>query len=95
MWYQVKYLILLMTRICIELSIIKTIQKYYDPVNLCNWLKDWCKTLHISVDGLYSMEWKPLEEVNEKRDLVIIITKNVKYNKQCLKSAKAANKLWE
>ena len=75
-----------------------------DLVNLCHWSKDWlmlfnidkCKTLHIGsgiLNELYNMEGKPLEAVHEERDFGILITKYLKYSKQCLNTAKAANKI--
>ena len=39
------------------------------------------------------MEGRPLQAVHEKRDLGIMITKDLKCSKQCLNAAKAANKI--
>ena len=47
---------------------------------------DKCKTLHICRGNLN-------EAVYEERDLGIIITKDLKCSKQCLNTAKAANKI--
>ena len=73
-------------------------------VNLCHWSKDWLmlinidksKTLHIgggNLNEIYNMEWRPLEAVHEERDLGIMITKDLKFSKQCLNAAKAVIKL--
>ena len=105
MLYQVEYWNLLTTLSCIELSLTKTIEILWsDLVNLCQWLKDWlmlfnidkCKTSHIgvgNVNELHNMEGRPLEAVNEERDLGIIITKDLKCSQLCLNGAKAANKI--
>ena len=55
---------------------------------------DKCKTLHIGrghLKELYNMGGS-LEAVHEERDLGIMITKDLKCSKQCLNTAKAANK---
>ena len=41
------------------------------------------------------MKGRPLEAVHEERDFGIMITKDLKCNKQCLNAAKAANKILE
>ena len=59
---------------------------------------DKCKTLHIgrgNLNELYNMEGRPLEAVHAERDLGIMITKDLKSSKQCLKAAKAAIKYSE
>ena len=75
-----------------------------DLVNLCHWSKDWlilfnidkCKTLHIgdgNLNELYNMEGRFLEAVHEERDSGIMITTDLKFSKQWLNAAKAANKI--
>ena len=44
------------------------------------------KILHIvigNLNGLYNMEWRPLEVVKEERDLSIMITDDLKCGKHC------------
>ena len=44
-----------------------------------------------NLNGLYSMEGRPLEVVHEERDLGVIIVKDLKCDKYCVNVAKAAN----
>jgi hypothetical protein len=71
---------------------------------LCSWSKDWlllfnvskCKIMHFGYNnhGInFEMNGQNLIEVKEERDLGIIMQHDLKWGNQCLKAAKAANRI--
>ena len=75
-----------------------------DLVNICRWSKEWlmlfnkdkCKVMHIGLNNPqieYTMDGLKLEEINEERDLGIIMQNDLKCTKQCAKAVNTANKL--
>ncbi|MGE5822757.1 MAG: reverse transcriptase domain-containing protein [Nitrososphaerota archaeon] len=75
-----------------------------DLKNLCEWSNEWlmlfniekCKVMHIGYNNgnaKYEMNGMTLEEVNEERDLGVIIQSDLKCDIQCSKSVKSANRI--
>ena len=75
-----------------------------DPRVLCEWSHTWqmkfntdkCKVMHIGATNLkekYFMEGKKLEMVTEEKDLGVMISRNFKVSKQCMKAAKKGNQI--
>ena len=75
-----------------------------DLVNICRWSEEWlmlfnkdkCKVMHIGLNNPqveYTMDGLKLEEINEERDLGIIMQDDLKCTKQCAKAVNTANKL--
>ena len=75
-----------------------------DLKNLCKWSKDWlmlfnvdkCKVMHIGYtngQANYVMEGNILNVVTEERDLGILVQSNLKWDQQCSKSVKMANRI--
>ena len=73
---------------------------------LCEWSVTWqvkfntdkCKVMHIGAQNLeeeYFMELKgnKLEKVSEEKDLGVMISRNFKVSKQCIKVAKKGNQI--
>jgi len=73
---------------------------------LYNWSENWqmkfntekCKFMHICkyVNNLkeeYFIEGKKLEKIMEEKDLVVIVSRNFKVTKQCIKAAKKGNQI--
>jgi ribonucleases P/MRP protein subunit RPP40 len=76
----------------------------YDLRRLEEWSTVWempfniekCKIMHIGNSNMkerYEMGGKVLEEVQEEKDLGIIVSDNFKVGKQCLKAAKKGNQV--
>jgi len=87
---------------------IKTFEDYYDLgedlSKLYKWSEDWqmsfnldkCKVMHIGNNNnlsSYSMGGQDLEEVDEERDLGVIINNKFKVDRQCAKVTKKANQV--
>jgi ribonucleases P/MRP protein subunit RPP40 len=75
-----------------------------DLKQLCSWSEDWlmvfntekCKVVHFGKNNpraIYSINGVNLCEVDEERDLGIIVQENLKVSSQCLKVVKTANKV--
>jgi hypothetical protein len=71
---------------------------------LCEWSIKWqmkfntdkCKVMHIGAQNLeaeYFMEGNKLEKVSEEKDLGVMISRNFKVSKQCIKAAKKGNQI--
>lgn len=71
---------------------------------LCEWSMKWqmkfntdkCKVMHIGAQNLeaeYFMEGNKLEKVSEEKDLGVMISRNFKVSKQCIKAAKTGNQI--
>jgi len=57
---------------------------------------DKCKIMHLDLNNVkakYKMNGKYLKEVIEERDLGVIMQKDLKCSKQCLKAVSTANKV--
>ena len=75
-----------------------------DLENLCKWSNEWlmlfnidkCKVMHIGYNNAqadYVMEGNTLNVVTEERDLGILVQNNMKWDQQCSKSVKMANRI--
>ena len=75
-----------------------------DLINLCRWSKDWLmlfsvekwKVMHIGYNNKkekYEMDGKNLEVVDEEKDLGVIMQSDLKWNRQCTKAVKTANRV--
>ena len=75
-----------------------------DLINVCRWSKDWlmlfnvekCKVMHIGYNNKkvnYEMDGKNLEVVDEEKDLGVIMQNDLKWNSQCTKAVKTANRV--
>ena len=75
-----------------------------DLNKLINWSEDWqmkfnvdkCKVMHFgdkNINYKYHMFDVPLMEVNDEKDLGIIISNDLKNSKQCIAASKKANKM--
>jgi hypothetical protein len=74
-----------------------------DLFHICNWSQEWlmlfnsdkCKVMHMGVRNTrveYYMNGIKLEDIEEERDLHIIVQNNLKCDKQCAKVVKQANR---
>jgi hypothetical protein len=75
-----------------------------DMDTLCTWASDWqmkfnvekCKTMHIGFANkgfTYSMNGHKLEEINNEKDLGIIIRNDLKVSDQCQQACNKANRM--
>jgi hypothetical protein len=75
-----------------------------DLKNLCYWSKEWlmlfniakCKVMHLgrnNVKAVYEIDGTKLDEVDEERDLGVIMQKDLKCNQQCSRAVKTANRV--
>ena len=75
-----------------------------DLYNLVSWSKEWqmlfnidkCKVMHLGYNNPkvnYVMESTQLQEVSEEKDLGIIVSDDLKWEKQCIAAVKQANKI--
>ena len=75
-----------------------------DLCNLVSWCKEWemlfnvekCKVIHIGYDNMkaeYFMDGVKLEHVNEEKDLGVIISEDLKWEKQCSSAVSKANRI--
>ena len=71
---------------------------------LCEWSVTWqmkfntdkCKVMHIGAQNLeeeYFMEGNKLKKVSEEKDLGVMISKNFKVSRQCIKAARKGNQI--
>ena len=71
---------------------------------LVKWSEEWqmlfnvdkCNVMHFgynNTEAKYKMDNMELESVDEERDLGVIIQNNLKFDKQCMKAANAANQV--
>ena len=68
-----------------------------DLINLCRWSKDWlmlfnvekCKVMHIG----YNNKKVKYEMVDKEKDLGVIMQNDLKWNSQCTKAVKTANRV--
>ena len=75
-----------------------------DLQTLIEWSAEWqmlfnadkCKSIHYGYNNprhVYNMGGQQLQQVNQEKDLGVIITDNLKYGKQCATAAQKANKI--
>lgn len=75
-----------------------------DLVKLCDWSIEWlmlfniekCKVLHFGRNNLratYVMDGKVLDDLDVERDLGVLISSDLKVNKQCCKVVNTANRI--
>ena len=75
-----------------------------DLTNLVSWSNDWqmlfnidkCKVLHLGYNNChadYFMDTVQLQKVSEERDLGIIVSDDLKWEKQCIAAVKQGNKV--
>ena len=75
-----------------------------DLKNLCYWSREWlmlfniakCKVMHLgrnNVKAEYEIDGTKLDEVDEERDLGVIMQKDLKCNQQCSRAVKTANRV--
>jgi hypothetical protein len=79
-------------------------QLQIDLQNLFKWSQDWqmlfntnkCKVMHFgrkNTRAVYSLGDQQLEEVEQEKDLGVIIQKDLKVSEQCVKAVKTANRV--
>jgi len=84
-------------------SLVDVNQLREDLKNLFSWSEDWlmlfnldkCKVLHFGKSNIkcqYTLGGKILEEVNEERDLGVIVSADLKVSSQCAKVVKLLTK---
>ena len=75
-----------------------------DLTNLVEWSKEWqmlsnadkCKVMHVGYDNKkaeYDMNDVKLECVSYEKDLGVIISEDVKWEKQCSEAVRKANRM--
>jgi len=75
-----------------------------DLNNLVSWSKEWqmlfsvdkCKVMHVGYNNCcaeYDMDGNKLETVTEEKDLGVVISDNLKWDKQCSEAVIKANKI--
>ena len=75
-----------------------------DLCNLVAWSKEWqmlfnvdkCKVMHILYDNMkaeYLLDGVKLEHLKEEKDLGVIISEDLKWEKQCSSAVSKANKI--
>jgi hypothetical protein len=75
-----------------------------DLKNLRRWSRDWlkffnvekCKAMHIGYNNKrkkYELDGKSYEEVDDGKDLGVIMQRDLKWNRQCTKAVKTASRV--